>query len=241
MEKEQITIGEAAKFLEVSIDTLRRWDASGKLKAHRSAGGHRYYFISDLRRFRSDLYAIGESWVSSEQPPVLPDEYYCERSDQFSARLNRMGVDLLASNAIPQELVSLVVAVAGEIGDNSFAHNIGNWPDVPGVYFAYDIDKHLIVLADRGQGILKTLGRVKPDLDNDKDALKVAFTEFISGRSPERRGNGLKLVRRVVESNPLSLRFQTGLAVARISMGTGSMRISDALRNIRGTFARIDF
>ena len=39
-----LTINEAAKLLDVSIDTLRRWDKNGKLKAFRlKEDGYRYY------------------------------------------------------------------------------------------------------------------------------------------------------------------------------------------------------
>ena len=38
MKKEKLTIGEAAKYLQVSIDTLRRWDKSKKLQALRCDG-----------------------------------------------------------------------------------------------------------------------------------------------------------------------------------------------------------
>ncbi len=86
------------------------------------------------------------------------------------------------------ELFSLLVSVAGEIGNNSFDHNLGLWPDTPGVFFGYDLNKKQIVLADRGVGVLKTLKRVRPGLARDADALEVAFTEVISGRAPERQG-----------------------------------------------------
>ena len=251
MEKERFTIGEAAKYLQVSIDTLRRWDASGKLRAERSAGGHRYYLLLDLKRFRADLDAIGEVWAASDQPPNIPEEYYCEHADRFNARLNRFAADLRAANTpastseseagISDNLIPLVVAIAGEIGDNSFAHNLGSWPDLPGVYFAYDVRKRLAVLADRGQGVLKTLRRVKPDLDNDRYALVTAFPEFLSGRAPERRGNGLKFVREISETNFIGLRFQSGIAVVSIPREPGCMEVISASRNIRGTLARIDF
>ena len=39
--KRFIGIGEAAQVLGVSITTLRRWEASGKLSARHTAGGHR--------------------------------------------------------------------------------------------------------------------------------------------------------------------------------------------------------
>ncbi|KKU19657.1 MAG: hypothetical protein UX77_C0003G0053 [Parcubacteria group bacterium GW2011_GWA1_47_11] len=241
MNREQLTIGKAARYLQVSLDTLRRWDASGKLLAQRSTGGHRYYSLSDLQRFRIDLSVLGEAWAMSEQVPDIPSEYYCERTDRFSTRLDRFKESLLVSENFSLNLASLLVAVVGEIGDNSFVHNTGNWPDVPGVFFAYDISKHIVVLADRGRGILKTLRRVRPTLNNDRDALLVAFTEFVSGRAPENRGNGLKLVREVVETNPFELHFQSGLALAHIPARDGHIKISGTLQNIRGMFAQIKF
>lgn len=45
---EYLSIGEAAEHLGVSIDTLRRWDKKGKVKAYRSPGGHRYFQKVDL-------------------------------------------------------------------------------------------------------------------------------------------------------------------------------------------------
>lgn len=43
-----VQIGEAAKIRGVSIDTLRRWERSGKLKAEKTEGGHRCYRVADL-------------------------------------------------------------------------------------------------------------------------------------------------------------------------------------------------
>ena len=46
--KRFVGIGEAAKVLGVSIATLRRWDALGKLPAVQTAGGHRRYDLSRI-------------------------------------------------------------------------------------------------------------------------------------------------------------------------------------------------
>jgi excisionase family DNA binding protein len=240
-QKEKLSIGEAAKFLGISIDTLRRWDASGRLRAQRSKGGHRHYSLEGLKHFREDLDAIGLVWAASQQAPELPDEYYCERADRFMARLERLGKLLVSAEVIPERIISLLIAVVGEIGDNSFAHNIGSWPDVPGIFFAYDVNRHLVVLADRGQGVLKTLRRTKPELNSDSEALKTAFTEYLSGRTPERRGNSLKLVRDISQENLVGLYFQSGVAAVRIPKQPGSFGIEDAAPNMRGTFARIEF
>jgi len=42
-------IGEAAQVLGVSITTLRRWAASGKLEPVLTAGGHRHYDLAKLK------------------------------------------------------------------------------------------------------------------------------------------------------------------------------------------------
>ena len=46
-----------------------------------------------------------------------------------------------------EKLYSLITLVTGEIGDNSFAHNIGKWPDTAGIFFGYDLEKRVIVLS----------------------------------------------------------------------------------------------
>ncbi len=43
-----LSIGQAAKRLGVSIDTLRRWDKKGKLKAIRSPTDRRYYIPKQI-------------------------------------------------------------------------------------------------------------------------------------------------------------------------------------------------
>lgn len=227
--------------LGVSVSTLRNWDASGKLLAHKSAGGQRYYMLRELQRFVLDLEKLGWAWATSAQPPELPGEYYCERPDRFTSRVAKMGSELLRAESISEDLASLLTLVAGEIGDNSFAHNVGNWPDVPGVFYAYDIEKRIIVLADRGRGVRATLRRVRPNLATDTDALRVAFTEIVSGRNPEKRGNGLKVVRSIAEKKTLSLLFRSGVGMVRIPKESGKMRIEMTGENVRGTFAVILF
>lgn len=233
-----LTIREAAELLGVSIDTLRRWDSLGKLKALRSAGGHRYYSPEQIDRFRQDLFFIARIWAESPQAPELSPEQYCETRDIFKARLDRMAI-IIERDPNSKEIVSLLTAMAGEIGNNSFDHNLGNWPDVPGIFFDYDTNKKIIVLADRGLGIRATLTRVRPDLKDDMMALRAAFTERLSGRAPEQRGNGLKFVRNVAIENPIGIYLQSGTAFARIAKEKGSLVIDLAERSIRGVLAYI--
>lgn len=43
-----LTIGEAARHLHVSINTLRRWEAAGLVVPHRLPSGHRRYSRTQL-------------------------------------------------------------------------------------------------------------------------------------------------------------------------------------------------
>lgn len=86
-----VGIGEAARLLGVSITTLRRWEAAGKLVAEHTAGGHRRYDIAKLRpelfhvEDEADRRTIAYARVSSHdqkddlerQKQVL--ELYCAR------------------------------------------------------------------------------------------------------------------------------------------------------------------
>ncbi|GEM_PF-1444999 len=51
-EPKYIAIRTAAEFLGVSIDTLRRWDKQGILKAQRPNGKDRVFLVKDLERFK---------------------------------------------------------------------------------------------------------------------------------------------------------------------------------------------
>lgn len=46
-----VTIKSAAEILNVSIETLRNWDKSRKLRAERDSNGYRLYRISKLEKF----------------------------------------------------------------------------------------------------------------------------------------------------------------------------------------------
>lgn len=247
MNSKLIPIGEAAKMLGLSIKTLQRWDKLGKFPSIRRPGGHRYYSLENVESYLAnqeiadlDLFAAANFWASKNYPSEPDTLFYCQTSPIFLVKLTKLQNKL---SEIPElkNIFSLVIAIAGEIGDNSFAHNIGNWPDVPGIFFGYDIGKREIVLADRGRGILETLKRVRPSLENSSDALRVAFTEIISGRAPEERGNGLKFVRKVVSGNDISLYFKTGDAEVKIKKGDTDLKVMRSASRIRGCIALINF
>ncbi|PIT92905.1 MAG: hypothetical protein COU06_02900 [Candidatus Harrisonbacteria bacterium CG10_big_fil_rev_8_21_14_0_10_38_8] len=239
MNEKLISIGEAARLLNLSVDTLRRWDKSGKLPSLKKSGSaHRYYRESDLRIFLTDLVELAQSWLEKGGEP--DSQFYCQNSGIFQGRNGSLET-LLAQEKALNEVFPLIVAIAGEVGNNSFDHNLGQWPDVPGVFFGYNIQKRILVLADRGQGVLATLKRVRPSLQNDADALRVAFTEIISGRAPEARGNGLKFVSSIIEKNAMSLVFLSGSAELRQNSHSAELDISTVDKKISGCLFILSF
>ncbi len=53
-----VSISDAAKALGVSVTTLRRWEAAGKLVPEHTAGGHRRY---DLAKLRPEMFRAEEA------------------------------------------------------------------------------------------------------------------------------------------------------------------------------------
>ena len=47
------TLGEAARTIGVSVDTLRRWDRAGKLRTHRDDDNRRMVPAAEVRRLRA--------------------------------------------------------------------------------------------------------------------------------------------------------------------------------------------
>ena len=83
--------------------------------------------------------------------------------------------------------------------------------------------------------------QVKPNLTNNKDALEVAFTEIVTGRAPEERGNGLKFVKKYVTQNPVSLVFQSGDAELEIPKENSYLHIRTINTTFHGCIAIIKF
>ncbi len=240
MQNRLISIGKTAKLLGVSIDTLRRWDLAGRLPSIRSGPhGHRFYNQPDIDEYLQEITIIARNWVESQEAIEPKPDVYCPTRDVFQARLERLQSKLSRIGSL--NTVSLVTAIAGEVGNNSFDHNLGNWPDISGIYFAYSVRNRKVVLADRGQGILTTLQRVRAELTSSEEAMRIAFTEILSGRYPETRGNGLKFVRSIIVDNTFSLYFQTGNAELYLKQGDADVRIQQTDSSIHGCLAVISF
>ncbi|MEI7690083.1 MAG: helix-turn-helix domain-containing protein [bacterium] len=241
-EKSQfLSIGKAATYLGLTPTTLRRWNKAGTFRAtFVSPGEHLYYSAADLEKKSKGLVQSAFDWTSADEPFMPPSDWHCLTSDVFKTRLEQLTRELLGS-PLDQSAVYLIASAVGEIGNNSYDHNLGNWPDILGAFFSYDLGKKYIVLGDRGVGILATLKQIKPELSNHREALKVAFTEVLTGRAPEHRGNGLKYVLKALEQTPAQLEFQSGDACLRLLKNKSDLQVKLADVPIRGCFAVIHY
>ncbi len=122
--------------------------------------------------------------------------WFCEDRGQVKGRLPHW-FKLLEAWTRDNNQASLISAILGELANNSFDHNLGKWKDTPGCMIGLSIQSKVILLvaADRGQGIISSLGKQLPEKTTPKEVMRVAFEERISGRAPEQRGNGLKFIR----------------------------------------------
>ena len=167
----------------------------------------------------------------SSKPPIISNREIVgfqqfDSRDRFQAMLD---------NLYHQTKNPLLIAVIGEIGNNSFDHNLGKWQDISGVLFSGN--DRAFLLADRGQGLRSSLSRVTSRADTDLQAIEIAFTQKISGRSPENRGNGLKFVSTVAQENHWQIYFQSGLGICQIK--NGQISLSESTIFVYGCCAAI--
>jgi molybdopterin-binding protein len=102
-----IRVGQAAEMLQVSIETLRRWEADGRLRVDRSAGGQRMVPIAEITRLLAERRASQASDRSVAAGSAR---------NRFPGIVTRIEKDLVAAVveviAGPHRMVSLMTAEA---------------------------------------------------------------------------------------------------------------------------------
>jgi molybdopterin-binding protein len=103
-----IRIGQAAELLDVSVETIRRWEASGRIRTERSSGGQRMVPLSEVGRILGDRRA--DKRVTSR--PIVAQS----ARNRFSGIVTRIERDKVAAvvevQCGPHRLVSLMTAEA---------------------------------------------------------------------------------------------------------------------------------
>ncbi len=101
-----LRIGQAAELLGVSVDTLRRWAADGRLPTERTAGGQRVVPIEAVSRL------LAERRRSGPSRPIVAQSAR-NRFEGVVTRVDRDGVAAVVEVvAGPHRLVSLMTAEA---------------------------------------------------------------------------------------------------------------------------------
>jgi len=102
----RLRVGQAAEMLQVSVETLRRWETEGRLHMERSEGGQRLIDIDEVRRILDE-----RRKVANERPIVAQSAR--NRFPGIVTRIERDGVAAVVEViAGPHRLVSLMTAEA---------------------------------------------------------------------------------------------------------------------------------
>lgn len=102
----RVRVGQAAEMLGVSVDTIRRWDAEGRIRMERSDGGQRLVALSEVSR------------LMRERRKAMADRPIVAQSarNRFPGIVTRIERDAVAAVveviAGPHRLVSLMTAEA---------------------------------------------------------------------------------------------------------------------------------
>ncbi|MDR2717294.1 MAG: hypothetical protein LBB89_04425 [Treponema sp.] len=158
-------------------------------------------------------------------------EHFSMTRDVFTARLQSY---ILAGKKY------LEAAVIGEIGNNTFDHNFVFELQFPrGVYCNLSYKDRYVIIADYGRGVKGSLLPVVSSISTDLEAVEMAFTRQISGRTPEQRGNGLKFVSKAVQQNQWHLFFQSGNGTC--SINKNGLSFLESSVSLTGCLAIISF
>lgn len=151
------------------------------------------------------LNEIQEWYFSGHSAQVIEDNFCRTRAD-FNGRLT--SYESILKKKFSEDCLFLVSSSLGEVGNNCFDHNLGFWQGDAGCLFIRESAFSLI--CDRGRGIKQSLSSVYTLAKGDIDYISIAFSKVITGRAPEKRGNGLKFVKKNISRCDLGLFCMSG-------------------------------
>jgi molybdopterin-binding protein len=101
-----LRVGQAAEMLQVSVETLRRWENEGRLRMERSSGGQRIVPIGEVTRL------LAERRSQAQDRPIVTGS----ARNRFPGIVTRIEKDRVAAVveviAGPHRMVSLMTAEA---------------------------------------------------------------------------------------------------------------------------------
>lgn len=115
-----LRVGQAAEMLQVSVDTIRRWETEGRLRTERTAGGQRMVPVTEVTRLFAErrAHALERPIVGGSARNRLPGIVTRIEQDRVAAV-----VEIMAG---PHRMVSLMTAEAVDdmglrVGDEAVA------------------------------------------------------------------------------------------------------------------------
>jgi molybdopterin-binding protein len=103
-----LRVGQAAEMLQISVETLRRWETEGRVRMERSAGGQRMVPIGEVTRL------LAERRAQASDRPIVNGS----ARNRFPGIVTRIEKDKVAAVveviAGPHRMVSLMTAEAVE-------------------------------------------------------------------------------------------------------------------------------
>lgn len=140
---------------------------------------------------------FGSIEVSEQYNLNVQELLHCKYRDEFDARLGHF-LKMFLNFGMDINDAKLATAIVGELGNNVFDHNLGKWPtDISGCVIAAQnfpkLKKIEFAIGDPGIGFLGSLKAAFPELNSDIEAIKKGLAGN-TGRTGEKRGNGLKYI-----------------------------------------------
>jgi molybdopterin-binding protein len=99
-------IGEAAKLIGVRVETLRRWEAGGRLRTRRSAGGQREVPAEEVARLLAERRTTSRAPAHTSRRNAFPGVITKVTRDKVSA--------IVEIQAGPHRVVSLITREAAD-------------------------------------------------------------------------------------------------------------------------------
>jgi len=114
---EELRPSQAAEMLSVTVDTLRRWEAEGKLDVNRSPGGQRRIPVAEVRRLLAErTHRPGRPIAATSARNRLPGVVTDIQKDRVAAAVEvRAGPYRLVSLMTAEAVEDLALAVGDEV------------------------------------------------------------------------------------------------------------------------------
>ena len=157
---------------------------------------HLHELFSELT-YKAFLSPLEKMPMNEKDNDHVCEIIHCVFRDELNARLGKIN-RMFSSFGLKEAEASMATSLVGELGNNVFDHNDGQWPtSVRGAIILAQMNplkgRIEVIVADPGIGFRRSLAALDPSVTNDAEAIKLGLSG-VTGRIGERRGQGLRIV-----------------------------------------------